>query len=46
MGLLGELNREGHTVIMVTHNPEMEVHATRSVRVKDGRVDEIIQRGA
>ncbi|HCY87968.1 MAG TPA: ABC transporter ATP-binding protein [Desulfobacteraceae bacterium] len=46
MGLLGQLNREGHTVIMVTHNPSMEVHATRSVRVKDGRIETIKQRAA
>ncbi|MCG8617357.1 MAG: ATP-binding cassette domain-containing protein, partial [Desulfobacterales bacterium] len=46
MGLLGELNREGHTVIMVTHNPDMEVHATRSVRVKDGRIETIRHRAA
>jgi putative ABC transport system ATP-binding protein len=41
MALLQELNREGHTIIMVTHNREMERHATRSVRVRDGRIETI-----
>lgn len=38
MALLRGLNREGHTIIMVTHNPEMEAYAHRSIRVQDGRV--------
>jgi ABC-type lipoprotein export system ATPase subunit len=31
MGLLQDLNREGHTIIMVTHNLEMEAFAHREV---------------
>lgn len=38
MALLQGLNREGHTIIMVTHNPEMEAHAGRTIRMKDGRI--------
>lgn len=38
MALLQGLNDEGHTIIMVTHNAEMEAHATRTIRVKDGRI--------
>lgn len=38
MELLRGLNREGHTVIMVTHNPEMEAYADRTIRVQDGRI--------
>lgn len=37
MGLLKSLNREGHTVIVVTHNQEMAAYATRSIQVQDGR---------
>lgn len=40
MELLQDLSREGHTVIMVTHNAEMEAYAHRSIRVQDGRVVE------
>ncbi|MBU1195471.1 MAG: ABC transporter ATP-binding protein [Proteobacteria bacterium] len=36
MQLLQTLNRQGHTVIVVTHNPEVTQYATRTVRVQDG----------
>ena len=36
MGLLKELNREGQTIIMVTHNPEACKHTSRTIHVKDG----------
>lgn len=38
MELLTDLNREGHTIIMVTHNSEMEKYASRTIRVRDGRL--------
>jgi len=36
MNLLQSLNRDGHTVIVVTHNPDMEAYAGRTIRVQDG----------
>ena len=36
MNLLKELNNEGQTIIMVTHNPEACKHTTRTIQVKDG----------
>jgi putative ABC transport system ATP-binding protein len=36
MGLLKELNSEGQTIIMVTHNPEACKHTNRTIQVKDG----------
>ena len=36
MVLLQSLNREGHTVIVVTHNSDIGAYATRSIRVQDG----------
>jgi putative ABC transport system ATP-binding protein len=36
MELLLELNREGQTIIMVTHNPEACKHTSRIIQVKDG----------
>lgn len=39
LSLLAELNREGQTIIMVTHNPEMGRYASRTIRVKDGMLD-------
>ncbi|HQB30641.1 MAG TPA: ABC transporter ATP-binding protein [Syntrophales bacterium] len=36
MTLLGELNREGQTILMVTHNPEVGAFAKRILQVRDG----------
>jgi putative ABC transport system ATP-binding protein len=36
MELLKSLNQDGHTIIMVTHNTEMEKFASRTIRVRDG----------
>ena len=36
MDLLKELNGEGQTIIMVTHNPEACKHTSRTIQVKDG----------
>jgi putative ABC transport system ATP-binding protein len=36
MELLKELNQEGQTIIMVTHNPEAAGYASRVITVKDG----------
>ena len=36
MALLKELNSEGQTIIMVTHNPEACKHTSRTIQVKDG----------
>src|SRR3712207_3085789 len=40
MGLFQELNREGVTIVLVTHDAEVGRHARRLVRFKDGRVVE------
>jgi len=38
MGILEGLNREGRTVIVVTHDLEIAAHAPRVKRMKDGRL--------
>jgi len=40
LNLLGELNRRGATVVLVTHDPEVARHASRVVRMIDGRAVE------
>lgn len=38
MGLLAELNAEGQTIVMVTHNPENQAWFHRTVTLRDGQV--------
>lgn len=38
MALLQEINSEGTTIVMVTHDPELARGAKRNIFVKDGRV--------
>ena len=38
MELLEEINRQGTTIIMVTHDPELAARAQRNVHVIDGQV--------
>lgn len=38
LALFQELNREGTTVVIVTHDPEVARHARRVVRFRDGRI--------
>ena len=38
MSILNRLNREGRTIIMVTHNPEITVNCSRVIRLRDGRI--------
>ena len=38
LGILEELNREGKTIIIVTHNANVASHARRIIELKDGEV--------
>ncbi len=38
LALLGELNAEGATIVIVTHNPEIAAAVPRTVRLRDGQV--------
>ena len=40
MTLLAELNREGTTIVQVTHNPENTAHGQRMVELHDGWLNE------
>ncbi|MFG1463075.1 MacB family efflux pump subunit [Xanthobacter sp. DSM 24535] len=36
--LLKDLNREGRTILLITHDPQVAAHADRIVRLQDGRI--------
>ncbi|MFG6448918.1 ABC transporter permease [Roseateles sp. BYS180W] len=36
--LLAQLHQDGHTIILVTHDPKVAEHAQRVVRLQDGRI--------
>lgn len=38
MGIFNELNTQGRTVILVTHEPEIADHAKRIILVRDGQI--------
>jgi putative ABC transport system ATP-binding protein len=38
MGLLADLNRRGHTLILVTHAPAIAARASREIRLEHGRL--------
>lgn len=38
LDLLKELNREGQTIVIVTHEPHIAQRASRQISVKDGRI--------
>ncbi|MCE5234264.1 MAG: ABC transporter ATP-binding protein [Mizugakiibacter sp.] len=41
MELMEEINRQGTTIVMVTHDPELAVRAQRNVHVMDGQVTDL-----
>ena len=40
MELFGELNRDGQTILMVTHEEEIAAHARRLIRMRDGKIED------
>jgi putative ABC transport system ATP-binding protein len=45
MELLHELNQDGRTIVMVTHDPEIAAHTQRAIHLMDGRVEKVIHNG-
>ncbi len=41
MGLMTELHREGHTIVLVTHDPEIGRMAERRIELHHGRLTEV-----
>jgi putative ABC transport system ATP-binding protein len=39
MRLFGRLHDDGHTIILVTHEHDIAVHAHRTIHIRDGRIE-------
>jgi putative ABC transport system ATP-binding protein len=39
MGILEEIHKQGNTIILVTHEPDIAEHAHRIVRLRDGKIE-------
>lgn len=38
MEIFEKLNREGHTIVMITHEPDIASHAKRVITIRDGKI--------
>jgi putative ABC transport system ATP-binding protein len=38
MSIFQDVNRQGHTIVMITHEPDIAQHAKRIIHVKDGKI--------
>jgi len=44
LGIFADLNRQGRTIVLITHESDVAQHAKRVVRVRDGRLIEDTRR--
>jgi putative ABC transport system ATP-binding protein len=45
MNLLHEIHRQGATIVIVTHDPQIAAHTERTLVLLDGKIEKIIQNG-
>jgi putative ABC transport system ATP-binding protein len=45
MGLLQKLHERGGTIVMVTHDPDIAAFTERTIHLRDGKVDNIVNNG-
>ena len=39
MAIFQQLNKDGHTVVMITHEPDIAKHAKRIIHIRDGKLE-------
>ena len=44
MELLEEINAQGTTILMVTHDPELAARSPRNVHIIDGQVSDLVRK--
>jgi len=45
MAILDELNDRGRTIVMVTHEAEIAAHAFRTIHLRDGQIESVVENG-
>jgi putative ABC transport system ATP-binding protein len=45
MELLHSLHQEGRTIVMVTHDSEIAAHTQRTIHLRDGKVEAVVENG-
>jgi len=45
MKIFEELNEEGHTIVMITHEPDIAHHAKRIIMLRDGKIISDVKNG-
>jgi len=43
MALLHKLHKDGATIVMVTHDPDIAVHTQRTIHLIDGKVEQVVK---
>lgn len=43
MAIFQKINKEGHTVVMITHEPDIAAHAKRVISMRDGKITGDVQ---
>lgn len=45
MSIFNNLNKEGKTIVLITHEPEIAKYANRTILLRDGRIESDLQNG-